>query len=98
LTVSLSSKQFVLLLALVRKGSWTIEDAVKFRQDTYGSFLVRKYIEWLPDRKKFKVTMRGKNAIKQFKEADILRRIESSKLSCYFYRENNNVIPIRRAG
>jgi len=81
----LSANQYTLLTKFVKLGTLTEEDAAKFNQTTFGSFLARGYLLW--NRQEFVVTAEAIEALHDFRQADVFRRIESMKLHCRFYRD-----------
>lgn len=95
---TLSPLQYVLLNEIVKKGGLTEDEAADYKQNTFGSFIRRKYLAYNRHEKYLSPTDAARAALTQYREADIRRHVESSLLSIWFYRRNRLTPPqpIRR--
>lgn len=89
-SIRLSNYQYSLLDEIITEqgGRVSLEFISSRRQDTFGSFIRRGFLEYVPGKQRaVQVTDEGYSAYTSFHEADTKRRVESSILSVYFYRK-----------
>lgn len=84
----LSSNQYTMLKLFaaqpVQGGGFSEEQAGALVQTTFGSMLHNKWVFW--NGRKFTITNKGREAIKTFDRADLMRKVASLNLTKYWVR------------
>lgn len=85
--ITLSNRQYALLRRFAAQGVGARMSELEvgaFHQTTFGSMIRREWIFW--DGRGFRLSAVGRQAIKDFEHADIMRRVASLKLTSFFHR------------
>lgn len=82
---TLTPRLFAMLKELAAMKEISLKDAVNYNQITFGAFLKRGYLDYLPVRETFKITKQALEALNYFERAEILRSIQSDRLHSFFY-------------
>lgn len=77
-----------MLKAINRTGEIFIDNARAFNQLTFGSLILRGYIEFNRDTQNFYITHVGSSALQEFKEIEI-RRIKYDGPFSHYFPETN---------
>lgn len=92
MTTRLSSLQYAMLKLFAMETKdyrMNIQEAGQFRQDSFRSMLIRKYViyERRPNSRNkfgFAITDEGRAAYREFEQTNILRQVPSMHLTKYF--------------
>lgn len=87
---NLTPLQYALLTEIITEhgGRVTLEWIAHKKQGTFGSFMRRGFLEYVPGKTQMvQTTEDALSAVEAYNTADTNRRIESSILSVYFYRK-----------
>ena len=94
---TLSNRQYPCLKIFARKDpSWImpISEAAPLDQRPFRSLLMRKWIEWLPHAKGFRITWEGRDAWREYHTTDIVRIDPTGPLCAFFYSSTGVPSPV----
>ena len=101
----LSARQYAMLKSINRTGEIFIDNARALNQLSFGSLILRGYVEFNRDTQNFYITHVGSSALQEFKEIEIKRIKYDGPFSHYFpepklinkQKSKDNVRQMRKA-
>jgi len=100
--INLSNRGFPMLHVFAGGNYITYAQALRYDQRPFRSMLVRKYIEYHPSKKAFKITEVGLRAWEEFTSTEIDQRKDTRHLTAFFdaarWGFTDNVRVMKKAG